>query len=351
MATDDEKPEEFIFQSIPRSKREVVAKSAEARVTQTVKAALQSYLERFLSPQGIYRRQLDLTADFAIQFETRLSGPRDTDDPSIYQIQLARFWTELRAKLPAVLIVDTGFNYQNPGLGGITDSWPISRSTSSVQLTMLATVPIELHLADLSETTCGDLRDVMLYILGPLTDLNKAHVIRSPRPEDKWEVRLPFNFQPSGLERKPMGDDPKDSLWSTSISLEVVFEGLISIGFAKQVQPELYHIATAFEGVDPMGFRLEDGSAVPLPVSAPTLDSIKVPSKVKLNHPAHIAGDWVPAHAHFVTDDPRIALIDRNGTIIPKRIGSCKVHLMDFTPGLPGGPKPILSWDIKVVFE
>lgn len=345
----EEKPEDYIFNAVPRSKKEAFARDAEARVTETVKTAIQSYLSLFLSPEGIHRRLLKLTAGFSVQFETRIKGSRDQEDPTIYDVQLAKYWGELRQKLPCILIVDTGFEYENPGLGGITDSWPININTSSVQLTMLASIPVELQIAALDETSCSDIRDLLVYILGPLSHINKGHVIRSHRPEDKWEVRLPLDFQPAGLERKQMNSDPVDSMWTTSISFTPVFEGLIRVGFANQTHPDMHKILSNFDELIPVGFRLETGQAVPISTAA-SIDMIKVPSTVKLSQHAVIEVPWIPAKAHFVSDNPRIALIDqRTHVIIPKRLGTFAVKLVQDNRGGLQEPKTLKSWNVKVI--
>jgi len=349
----EEKPDDFIFNAVPRSKRESVARDAEARVTETTKNAIVSYLSLFLAPEGIHRRLLNLTAGFSVQFETRIKGARDQDDPSVYSIQLQRYWQELRQRLPCILIVDTGFEFENPGLGGITDSFPINVNTSSVQLTMLAKVPVELQIAAMDETTCADIRDLLVYILGPLSHINKGHVIRSKRPEDKWEVRLPLDFQPSGLERRNVGEDTKDSLWSTSISIVPSFEGLIRVGFDNQVHPDMIKIQSGYDGSDPMGFRMDNGCLVPL-VSGPSIDKISVPSSVRLSQHGMIQADWIPALACFISDDPRVAIIDQNTcAIIPKRLGSFNVKLVQYTPGAvktaDSGPRVLRTWGCSVV--
>lgn len=345
----EEKPEDWIFNAVPRSKRDAVSQDAEARVTETVKGAIQNYLSLFLTPEGIHRRLLNLTAGFSVQFETRIRGARDADDPTIFEVQLSKYWGELRQKLPCILIVDTGFEYENPGLGGITDSWPVNLSTSSVQLTMLAKVGIELRIAAMDETTCGDIRDILVYILGPLSHVNKGHVIHSRRPEDKWEVRLPIEFQPSGLQRGAINGDPKDGMWTTTISLTPVFEGLIRVGFANQVHPEMHQVYSNFSDLVPIGFKLETGQAVPLS-TAPSIDMIQVPETVRLSQHAVIEAPWIPARSSFITDNPRVALIDQsNCAIIPKRLGEFAVKLVRTSPGHPDGPEILATWNVRVI--
>lgn len=337
--TIDEKPEGYIYKAIPKGPRSSAAKAAKARVTQTVKSAMQEYLERYLSPNGIYREQLKLTADFAIQYETRISAPEE-DDPTIYDLQLARYWQELRTKLPCVLIIDSGFNYMNPGLGGMAGSAVLGRSTSSVIMKMDCSIPIKLSVAAMDETTCSDIRDMLTYIFGVLTQLNQAYLIQSKRPEDTWEVRLPFNFEPDGLENRKVTEDNKDSLWTTGITITPEFEGTIVIGFEKQVQAELYQIHTPDENSFPGGAFNELGELINVEGAPKT--EITVPSVVYLNNPTEIAAPYMPAEAYFASDNPRVALID-GYKILPKRPGTFNLYLSHKITG-----DVIQSWAVEV---
>jgi len=350
MTVKEEKPDDWIYNAVPRSKVESVAKDAEARVTETVKNAVASYLGLYLSSEGLHRKLLNLTAGFSVQFDTRIRGPRDPDDPSVYDIQLARYWSELRQRLPCILIVDAGFKYVNPGLGGITDSFHVSTTTSSVQLTMLAEVPLTLNVAALDETTCGDIRDLLVHILGPLSHLTKGHVIRSTRPEDTWEVRMPLNFEPSGLTHKSITQDTKDQMWTTTISLTATFEGLIRVAFDNQLHPDLF--SGVFGNVDKPGFAYNLGTGQLLPsTGTSTIDTtINVPPTIKLHQHAPIDVSWIPSNSYFTSTDPRIALINQsNCSIIPKKLGSFQVKLVQTTPGANSGPRILFSWDVKVV--
>jgi len=345
----EEKPDDWIYNAVPRSKVESAAKDAEARVTETVKNAVARYLGLYLNSDGIHRHLLNLTAGFSVQFDTRIRGPRDPEDPSVYEIQLARFWGDLRQKLPCILVVDSGFKYRSPGLGGIVNSFAVNKTTSSVQLSMLADVPIELHIAALDETTCGDIRDILVYILGPLSSMTKGHVITSNRPEDKWEVRMPLTFEPSGLAHKGITNDTKDQMWTTTINLTPVFEGLIRIAFANQIHPDLIQGVDGITDGVPLGYNLGTGMLVTVSDS-PIATSINIPATITLQQHAVIEFDWLPTTSYFTSSDPKIALINQESrTIIPKKLGTFQVKLVQAVPGGDRGPSVLYSWDVKVV--
>jgi hypothetical protein len=183
-----------------------------------------------------------------------------------------------------------------------------------------------------------------------LTHFTKGHVIRSKRSEDQWEVRLPLNFTSSGLERKAVGEDTKDILWTTSISFTPVFEGMIRVGFDNQTHPDLVTVQSVYDGNIPMGFVLESGASTTLSTAPSIESSIHVPTTVKLSQNTVIDCAWIPARATFISDNPRIALIDQhNLSIVPKRLGTFSVKLMQATPGADSMPKILATWTVKVV--
>lgn len=341
---DDEKPNDFIFKAVPRASKQATSQVAETRVTATVKSAIQEYLDRFFCPTGCYRKQLKMAAPYSIQYETGISGSDNSTDPTVYNLQVARLWGELRKKLPCIIIIDKGFTYSISGLGGISSSRSISSFTSAVSMKIDATVKVALEVAANDETTCSDLRDLLVFILGPLTIFNKSHLIHSLRPQDHWEIRLPQAFEPQGLERKAITDDTKDGFWSSGVEFDVEFEGTIELGFDNQTQ--LITISEFHEGMIPDGFRQSDGSLTfKLSDNAVSSEGIYVPSSVNLGVPTPIGATWLPAQAVFLSDNPKIAIVGDNNVIIPKRLGVCNIHLMDYKKSTPEAVK---TWELRV---
>jgi hypothetical protein len=345
MAYEDEKPADFIFSSIPRSNKQATSQFSENRVTSTVKSAIQSYLDKFLSPNGCFRNQLKLTAPYAIQYETGVTGSADDADPTVYNLQLARLWGELRKKLPCIIIIDKSFEYSLSGLGGISSSLVISSKVSSVTLKTDVVVEVLLQVAANDETTCSELRDLLVFIFGPLTIINKSHVLSSKRPQDNWEIRLPQNYTQNGLERKSLTDDPKDSFWVSGITLKVEFEGTNLLAFPQQTQ--LMETVMDFtDNLIPDGLRNPDGTTSPLYTSdAVTYDDITLPPSLNLGVVHPIVTRWLPVYARFVSDDQRVALV-QGLTIVPKRLGKFNLNLMDFRSG--SQVKILKTWPIVV---
>jgi hypothetical protein len=337
----DPKPEGFIFKSIPKSPREAFAQTSQSRVTSTTKGAIQYYLEQFFNSNGIYRNQLKTTASYSLQYETNLTVPSNNSNPSVYEVQLARFYSQLKQKFPCIIIEDTGFDYINPGLGGIYSSRVNGPKTSTLIMKLDCNLPLKLVIAALDETTCQDIRDLLLYIFGPLTSFNRSYLLKSQRPEDSWEVRLPTQFDSSEIGHHAITDDKKDVFWMSDISFTVEFEGTIDICFDRQVQEGLYELHEQHEGEIPGGLVNVDGSWETDP--GWLTRTVRVPEKVTLGVPSFIDAPFVEATSYFTSDDSRVAIVD-GCKIFPVKLGTFNVYLMDKIHG-----QLLQQWSVKVV--
>lgn len=310
-------PEGYIYAEIPMSSAQAQSAKAEARVRQTVKSAMQAYLAQFLDGNGPKRHLLEDAAPFAVQFETGISGAQDPDDPLVIGVQLARKWASLRKMFPAIIIIDTSCEVKSSGMGGLQQGRRIPKAGGDTEAiivqTVMAKVGIQLMVGALGETDASDLCDVLRYILIELTVLTRGHVINPGKPSDRWEVRLPMTVGMEGLEQQTIADDSRDSFWSSSISLEVDFEG--------EIQHIIHHPA------DPGIFDTIANSGQSEGVT------IDVPSEISMHDRPRVRVNFIPAWTSVVSDDRRVAVIDENYVIHPKRLGTFNILVLKDAPG------------------
>jgi len=350
VSEEDVKPEDgsYIFADIPVGTKQAVAATAEARVRQTTKSALQWYLDQFFQSDGRYRDILDWTAPFMVSFVTDLTGNSELDDTMFYEIQLARIWSDLREKLPAIIIADTGFTYQQSGLGGQIRGVRINDRQVSSAAPMLATVELDLMTASTDESTTSDLADALTYILGPLTSMVKGWWIYSGRPEDNWEVRLPqVGAAPSGLERRNVGEDTRDSIWTATLTLSVEFEGIVQFGRDCNL-----HVDTrnAIQNINVPPTPSDPSLIGEGPMDAAFTD-YDAPEAVYLGKPHPLTITSMPYFGKFVSDDSRVAIVDDYNVIHPKRLGKFNLMLLDMRPDgkEPGkGYRQLFSTSVSV---
>lgn len=318
------KPDDFVFENIPLGPQEAQVHSARTRATQLTKAAVQSYLQQYFEDTGKYRWQVKAIAPQVLQYETGLTGTARQDDSSIYELQLARYWPNLRQKLPCLIIVDTSYNQNSTGFGSTVMAYDYG-DYQGVSLRMDATIGVMIEIAAHDETTAADLRDVLALIFGPLTTANKAHRQCPEDPTASWEIRLPLQFETQGLERRQLPSDQQDVFWSTTITLNVDFEGIavLKTENPNNILKDNLSVETHY---DPF-FESADSVEPSVPLN------ISVPSTVYLGHPAQIHAMYVPFQSAFVSDNPNVLLV-QGETLVPRRLGSCNILLMDNRGGL-----------------
>lgn len=315
--TPPDKPEGYIFSAIPTSQKQAISSKAEARVRQTCKSAVHAYLQSYMDKDGPRRHLLEDAAPFSVQFETGISGAEDPDNPLAIKVQLARKWTSLRKMLPAVIIIDNGYEAKSSGMGGLQQGRRIPRENGDTDAiivqTVMAKITLQLMVGAIGETDASDLCEVVRYILMELTTFTRGHVITPGVPSDRWEVRLPLIVGMEGLEQQVIEGDQRDSFWSSSISLEVDFEGEIQHAINHPANPgtrEVYHNSS-------------HGNATVL----------EAPDVMTLHERPRLRVLNMPPWTRVVSDDMRTATINENLVVFPKRMGTFNILVLRDAPG------------------
>ena len=313
------KPPDFIYQDIPRSTAEAVQQNAYEESLNLVKSAIQHYLYQFFSPTGKYRRLVESVCPTVGQFITdiRIPRPGDDIDPTKYKIQIQRMWQGLRQRLPCIIISETGWTQQNSLsniAGGISVPGTDGMQRSPLWLSNFLMGSIEILVGSKDSHTTGQITSQLINIFGSLRELTKESILKPQTYTggSTWEVRLPMNQDIGARERINIGDDPIDSIWTATISLDNVhFEGLTPIDMVAAV-PEEPDVAAN----DPV-----DDSTFPE-------TQIIVSSPVRLGRvqPFRVLNERY--NAIIYSDNMKIAIV-RNYTIIPRKTGTFNIVVAD----------------------
>lgn len=331
------KPEGAIYDAEPQSANQAKSATAEARVRQTTKSAIAAYLQSYFVPDSARNRQLRLTAPFGAQFVTDISGAANPNDPTVINTQIARLWPSLRQKFPCVLIIDTSYQPKFSGAFGMERAHRVrlpygnDKETVLVQK-VLGVVGIQLMVASLSDSEASDLADLTSYILGPLTHFNRAHLLGSNKPEDRWEVRLPLTYGAAALERRNVGEDTRDSMWSSSLDIEVAFEGEVWHGTDHSAA--LYNVSPG-DGAD-VGVPEDPGLHLVIQHEfgccaardAANSMTVTAPEEMNLREFPRIDVTNLPSGAVVVSDNPRVAYLDSFRIVHPKSPGTFNVLVL-----------------------
>lgn len=317
MSTEPTKPADFVFEDVDVGPAEAVVHNARTRATQLTKGAVKHYLQQYFDEKGRYRNQIEALCPYVVQYETGITGTAKDADSSVYELQIARYWSNLRMRLPCLIIMDTSYEMNSTGLGGVVEAYDFG-DYQGIGLRMDATIGVTIEIAASDEAAATDLRDVLSLIFGPLTHLNRSHVL-IPADGGSWEARLPLRIDAQGVDRRqiPVGNN-LDVFWTTTLVLNVAFEGvaIMAMDHPKHVAEHAVDIH-----VDPC---FENAESVAPSVSL----GIQVPETVYLGHQTRIHATYVPFGSRFQSDTPSILMV-HGETMFPRKMGSCKILLLD----------------------
>ncbi len=314
-----EKPEDFVFGEVALGPKAPIVAEVRTRATHLTKMAIQSYLNEFFRDDGQYRYQIQRLAPYSVQFETGITGTARDEDPTLYEMQIARLWQGIRTKLPCILIVDASYTPNSTGLGGVVEGLDFGRF-QGISMRVDATLGITLEIAANDQTVASDIRDVLCLIFGQLTHFNRSHYLEPEEEGASWVVRLPLTFEVGGLDRRQIQGDNLDIYWSTSLTLNVDFEGVATLPMEHPDNILKDSLSTDVT-FDPFFENEED-------VSPSVSLDIFVPETVRFGVRTPIRAYSVPFGSKFKSDNMNILYVQDN-VLIPVKMGECHVLLLD----------------------
>lgn len=335
--------EDFYYKDRARSTSEAASARPFGREINVTKAAIQRYIQEWLDPKTPHHRLLLKYAPRAGQFVVNKVGPSNihfdlsrswlhVDESNSRKVQIARFTEGVRERYPAVLIVDGGFRNRTAGLGDIQDGRVYGGSTVAVDVTIDLVVNLDIVIVALDESTCNDLSTIITSIMGPpLRRFGGGNHIVSHDPNNNWQVTLPMENEMGSLSRTQIGDDPKDSKWVATTSIQCTFEATEALWTAEPIRRG--HTELSDEG-GALGEAVVD--TVPnfddlVLIDGPTSIRLGRPTqyRLKLNTPGNpeilIQSDW-----KLVVSDWRLATIHPSTLMLhPRALGALQLRLLD----------------------
>lgn len=220
----------YIKATDPQTTREAFSDWRVAdRALSITKSAIQNYLWSFLSPDGQNRKFITSSmSPLGIQFVTDLSYDEEMQaNPNQRKVYLARFFAENTGRLPSILIIDTGVEYQDLGVADLVGS-SVRNGRWEGELLFYLKISLSIMVATTSEEDTGVISSLVLAILGPLSNALNNYLIREPG--SKWEIRLPLAALRIGQASSiAIEGDTKTTIWTRALDLTVDFESFITL--------------------------------------------------------------------------------------------------------------------------
>ena len=333
----------YIFRAAPQSVQEAVSKASHDRIKSVTKQAIQYYIQQFMNTDGVKRSITEAVGSLSQLFITDKDSLQT--DPTLRPTQLARYFNDIRERLPAILIVDSGMEYVDPGLNVLDhatnfgDSGEIGNSRFwQGQFPLTYNIPITVVAAAADQESADALGSFLTLIFGPLRNIGGGQRITGRDDKgDTWEVRLPLTFVPSPTTNSAINDDPKDSVWAMTIDMLVQFEDRIIL------QQELAEVAFPAQ-CDTQNPNL-GGTISP---------KIEFPEELKLNETKQIRVRNLQDGQRIVLSDGKIAVFDPETLLVTaRRLGCFEIQVFNRRKRQPSGaalaPEVIAKKSVKVV--
>lgn len=310
----------YIYKDAPRTATEAVSRDSLDQAIEIAKAALQAHIVSYF--EGEHSKLFHELVPFAVHFDlTNLSITDRTQIP----IQVARRYSDLKMRLPTFLISSTGILHRptsiSDGIEASAHSAVMGRKV--MRMVTAARLPIDIVAAALDLTTANRLIEALRLIFGPLRQLTTGAALRSANPADGWEIRLPLNFNLSGPGEAPVSPsagDPKDRLYSYTLSLEVEWEDSVELVFDAQLSLDYRHDVSL---------------------------TVSIPDQISFRHQTKAEIQNLPVGAIMYSDNSAVALVDGDGYITPRRLGKFRFLIVDGTGG-SGGSSPRVYYEKEV---
>jgi hypothetical protein len=239
-------------------------------------------------------------------------------------------FNEIRQKVPAIMIIDSGLTWEEPGLGGGLERTSVLNGNWQGWYRIFARVNVVVAAVTHDPESSSMLQNMLSIFFKQLRNEAGGSAMRSGRPGDNWEVRLPLNFTSTTAAGQNIADDPKDQLWASTIELELQAEDLFVIE-------------------RPIVQTIVDGGVVNEPdLRAANPPIIEAPDTVRVRDGSFMVVIHKLNDNHgLVIDRPDIATIDPEYMMItPHRTGTLVLSVMDRTQHQNAAPAP---WAQKAV--
>ena len=174
----------YIFRAAPKSVQEAVSRASHDRIKSITKQAVQHYIQEFLDTTGGKRSITEAVGSLSQLFIT------DTDtlttDPTLRPTQLARYFNDIRARLPAILIVDSGMEWVDPGLNVLDQATGFGEKGAfgqnlkwQGQFPLTFNIPITIIAAAGDQESADALGSFLTLVFGPLRNISGGSRIQN----------------------------------------------------------------------------------------------------------------------------------------------------------------------------
>lgn len=312
----------YIASTPPNSVKEIYTDYRVAdKSVMVVKNAIQTYINSFISPNGVNRQFLtSSTSPVGLQFVTELTYDEEMKvNPNLRKTYLARFFAENTGRLPSILLIDSGVEYVDAGISEIT---AVSMSPDGYwegTLTQILKVNLSITVATLSEEDTDTLSTLIMMMFGPLAQVVNNYIIHEKGA--KWEVRLPMSGLAIGqASNVTIEGDTKTTVWSRAVEVNCDFETIIQIR-----RPPIY-------------FQEDKSTIAENQKRLPKFLNLIPNQMIPLGQRYTLFIDYMHSQYKLAVSDPLVALVTQDPPWVIQPRGQGQALLLVIDPFLPERP-------------
>ena len=303
----------YLNRKVAQSVQEAIATRTPDHIKTIVKSAIQRYIESFMSQQGGNRSLFETFTKMGLQYVTDQSFDQ-TSDPTLRKTQLARLFEQIRQQLPAILVVDSSFEYVPANFTGL-DRVRISDGYWYGTVQIVRNLVISVVGATRDQSSTDFLHGMLSILFGEMRWLaGGTRMTGNSEQGEGWVLTMGIP-RIGNVTQNKVTDDPKDTIWSFSIDIpDILFEDHVVV---KQAIDKWD--GTSKDIMNPQGTAV--GLTAPI---------IYAPDTVAANDSFQVKFDYFQPDLHkIIISDPNIATIDpRTRIISPRKLGTFEIQVL-----------------------
>lgn len=322
-------PAGYLNRKVAQSVEEAVQSQSVDHIKTIVKAAVQRYIESYMNSKGGNRELFETFSQLGLQYITDHSFDPHSD-PTMRKVQLARLFEQLRQEMPAILIMDSAFNYVPMNFTGLDAVW-IKNGQWFGRVQIVRDLVISVVAATRDQSTTDFLHGLLSVLFGEMKFLGGGTRMTGNANDGETWVMTMGNPKLGTVEKTAVSEDPKDKIYSFSIEIpDILYEDSVVVQ-----QP-----------ID----RLGGGSGQVNPAIAPGLTppTIICSATVAINSSARVMfQNFQPLKQRVILSDPNVATYDPiSSTLYPRQRGTVEIQVIQkLVVDGPSPPEPFNQQD------
>lgn len=272
-----------------------------SHIKYNAKLQIQKYIESFFN--GRNKQFLNISAPGMVNFNINNPSPAEPSNVKEKNLQIARYFNELKNVLPAIVITDGGMANVPHSLGLFTNvSGNINEFTGT--LGTIRNIEISIIIGSNDIMTTDELVVGVSHMFNEFRGVAGGNrIVGDVNKDEKWELRLPMEgIDFGGMQETAIGGDPTDRIFYCETSFKIQYEDYIS-----------------FTRSTPYEFAAAD------PKSA----TLSLPSRIPFDSQTQVSVDNYTDGLVAIIDNYKIATITANGLITPRSLGKFNLKLVD----------------------